>query len=345
MDPGPGQVFDVHSNPLGPASQDPIRALPEANGAHISATHEPRGSTSHVDIDPAAHIARGQPLHPARDSGTNQFANRDSVNPTTFRRNDMSDQDTSLGTLTRKLGRPRKGDGPAFPSEEVDRLLVFGDVLQDDDGTSRVSYPSYRDLGERFNVAHSLIARYSTQHNCLARRKNAQDRVRQIADTRIVEKRAQDLVVSREHQVRIIDQYLDGFEKAVGEGRVRYDNPGDFNTLCRLRAFLSGEADSRSEVLGGMPTLEDLQRLHREATERWEQTSPSDRAELPEEMYGFDGAARSRGEERRAPTPDLDGVNHDDDGADDPDDDDADADDDDGPVVAHPAPHHRTAEA
>ena len=39
---------------------------------------------------------------------------------------------------TRAKGRPPKGAAPALPGEEVDRLLVFGEVVTCDDGTYRV---------------------------------------------------------------------------------------------------------------------------------------------------------------------------------------------------------------
>jgi len=34
--------------------------------------------------------------------------------------------------------------------------------------------------------------------------------------------------------------YLVGFEQALGEGRVRFDNPTDFNTMLRLKEFILG---------------------------------------------------------------------------------------------------------
>ena len=168
----------------------------------------------------------------------------------------------------KKTGRPPKGDGPSFPAEDVDRLLVHGEPKKVTDGqVEGVRYPSYRELGERYGVAHSLIARYAQQHNCLARRKQTEKRVRQLSDEKLVELRADALAFSRDDQVRTIDRYLVKFEDAVAEGRTRFDSPSDFNLMCRLRAFLMGEAESRHEVYSGMPTLEELQRRHKEMLE------------------------------------------------------------------------------
>ena len=75
----------------------------------------------------------------------------------------MTDQ---LGNSGRKNGRPAKGDPPRVPYEELDRILVFGEVVTCEDGESTtVQYPSYRNLARRYDVCNSVIARYSKKHN------------------------------------------------------------------------------------------------------------------------------------------------------------------------------------
>ena len=69
---------------------------------------------------------------------------------------------------SRAKGRPPKGAAPALPAEEVDRLLVFGEVVTCDDGSSQtVTYPSYRDLAERFFAAAALPFRLSPTRRTL----------------------------------------------------------------------------------------------------------------------------------------------------------------------------------
>ncbi len=171
-------------------------------------------------------------------------------------------------------GRPTKSDGPAFPHDETDNLLVHGEVVEteSDDGT-RVRYPSYRELAERFGVAHSLIAKFSKEHNCLARRRQADKRVKEMADTKLIELRADSLALTRDDAVRVIDRYLAQFEGALQEGRVRCDNPSDFNLMVRLKSFVMGDADSRHEMLGGI-TLEDIQQRHAQLLKTWEEATP-----------------------------------------------------------------------
>jgi hypothetical protein len=70
----------------------------------------------------------------------------------------------------KKAGRPRKSEGPRLPYEEVDRLLVEGEEVAGDDGKPTRRFPSLRELGQRFGVAHSLIAQYAKQYDCQGRR-------------------------------------------------------------------------------------------------------------------------------------------------------------------------------
>ncbi len=161
------------------------------------------------------------------------------------------------------IGRPRKGEGPRLPYEEIDRVLVFGEVVACDDGkNTTVVYPSYRDLGRRYGVSHSLIADYAKKHNCMRRREVAQARIEEKTDQKLIELRSTALAMSKDDELRIIDSYLAGFEKALSEGRVRFDNPGDFNTMVRLKEFVQGGADSRQEV-HAILSLEELQARHR----------------------------------------------------------------------------------
>jgi hypothetical protein len=119
-------------------------------------------------------------------------------------------------------GRPRKADGPRVPYTEVDRLLVFGEVLScGDSEATDVSFPSYREIAARYGVSHSLIAQYSKRHDCLRRRDEARQRITARADQKLVELRASAMAYARDDQLRLIDTFLLGFERALADGRVR----------------------------------------------------------------------------------------------------------------------------
>ena len=163
----------------------------------------------------------------------------------------------------KKIGRPRKGDPQRIPYAELDKLLVFGEVVDGEDGGGPVvSYPSYRELARRYGVCHSVIATYAKRYDCMRRRDLAERRVNKRVDEKLAEKRATHIAMGKADALRIIDDYIRGFEQALIENRVRMDNPSDFNLMLRLKEFLDGGADSRSEVQA-MFTIEDLQQRHR----------------------------------------------------------------------------------
>jgi hypothetical protein len=158
----------------------------------------------------------------------------------------------------RKPGRPRKAEAPLVSYEELDRLLVFGEVQVLEDGTHTTVYPTYRALAERFGVAPSVIASYAKSRNCLKRREQTATRVAVRTEEKLIDLRAEALAVGEDRLVQMIDEFLLNFEKALKEGRVRADNPTDVNTLARLKAFILGGADSRQEVRNIL-SLESLQ--------------------------------------------------------------------------------------
>ena len=61
--------------------------------------------------------------------------------------------------------------------------------------------------------------------------------------------------------VAVVDDYIRGFRRAVGEGKVRFDSPADLDRLVRLKELLAGNADSRQDLRGGL-TLESIQQRH-----------------------------------------------------------------------------------
>jgi hypothetical protein len=185
-----------------------------------------------------------------------------------------------FGNSERKHGRPAKWDAPRVPYDELERLLVFGEIVTCEDGKSTtVYYPSYRALARRYKVSNSLIAKFAKTHNCLRRRKDAKSRISAKTDQKLVELRSTALALSKDDELRIIDSYLAGFEKALAEERVRFDNPSDFNTMVRLKEFVQGGADSRQEIHAAL-SLEDIQARHKRMMKEVEATSAKERGEI-----------------------------------------------------------------
>ena len=188
----------------------------------------------------------------------------------------MSTPDNSSG---RKTGRPTKREGPKVPYDEIDQLLVHGEVVEAEAGGTTIVYPSYRNLGERYGCSHSLIAQYSLKHNCLRRRKEAKARVVAKTEQKLIEQRATAIALSREQEVQIIDECLVSFGKEVAEGRVRFDDPAHFDRLCRLKEYLQGGADSRQEIHAAL-SLQDLQTRHARMLRASQQATAAERGEV-----------------------------------------------------------------
>ena len=62
-------------------------------------------------------------------------------------------------------------------------------------------------------------------------------------------------------------------------GEVRFADPGDFNAMVRLEAFVQGGADSRAEVQTSI-SLEGLQSRHQGMLRQAREISPEERGEI-----------------------------------------------------------------
>jgi hypothetical protein len=184
----------------------------------------------------------------------------------------MDEKRTAKGR--RAPGRPRRADAPVVPWNEVDRLLVFGEKVKDEEtGLEGISFPSYAELSTRYGVSKSRIGQYATRARCLPRRGEASERERARYEQKIVERRAEARALGADDVIQIIDGYIDGFRKSVEEGRVRCDSPADLDRLVRLKELMLGNADSRQELQGGL-TLDAIQQRHQQWRTQVDELTP-----------------------------------------------------------------------
>ena len=174
----------------------------------------------------------------------------------------------------RKPGRPRHQDAPVIPWEELDRLLVFGEVQLLEDGKHTTVYPTYRALADKYGVVPSVIADYARTHNTMNRRKVAATRIAARTDEKLIELRSDVIAVGEARLIAMIDDFLLKFEEALKEGRVRTDSAADVNTLVRLKQFIQGGADSRQEVRNIL-SLEALQERYARMMRDAESATPA----------------------------------------------------------------------
>ena len=162
----------------------------------------------------------------------------------------------------RPRGRPKKADAPVVPWDEVDRVLVFGEVVKDPDtGREAVKFPSLADLGARYGVSRNRVWQYASKARCYERREEARLKAQARFEQKVVEKVAEARALATADVVAVVDDYIRGFRQSVEDGKVRFDSPADLDRLVRLKELLVGNADSRQELRGGL-TLDAIQERH-----------------------------------------------------------------------------------
>jgi hypothetical protein len=184
-------------------------------------------------------------------------------------------------TPRRPRGRPKKADAPIVPWDEVDRLLVFGEVVKDaETGRETVKFPSLADLGARYGVSRNRVWQYASKHRCYQRREEARLKAQARFEEKVVEKVAEARALATADVVAVVDDYIRGFRRAVDEGKVRFDSPADLDRLVRLKELLAGNVDSRQELRGGL-TLEAVQQRHQRLRTQIDALTPELSGEVP----------------------------------------------------------------
>jgi len=192
---------------------------------------------------------------------------------------------------SRPRGRPKKADAPIVPWDEVDRLLVHGEPVTDEQsGQKTTSFPSLAELGRRYGVSKNRIWQYASKHKCLDRRTESQAREQIRYDRIVTARRAEARALATADVVRVVDAYIVGFEQALEEGKVRFDSPADLDRLVRLKELLLGNADSRQEVQGGI-TLEAIQARHERVRTQVDGLTPAVSGEVTDDAKEAGDAA------------------------------------------------------
>lgn len=182
------------------------------------------------------------------------------------------DSELSNAEAKRSRGRPRRADAPLVDWDEVDRLLVFGEVVQDESGQEETRFPTLSELGARFGVSRNRIWQYAKKANCYQRRDEAQNKVHARAEKK-VEQMTRSRALATADVVSLVDDFVRGFRDAVAQGKVRFDSPVDLDRLVRLKEFMLGNADARSELQVGL-TLEGIQQRHQQVRLQISEASP-----------------------------------------------------------------------
>lgn len=165
----------------------------------------------------------------------------------------------------RPRGRPKRGTGPNVDWRTVERLLVDGEIVQDETGTEQRVYPTLRQLAARFDVSVSLISNFAAKYRCVERRQQTRSVPRVCADQQFVDSLAQDLArgVGHRDMLGIISRFLLGFEKDLREGRVRTDSASDFERLFKMQEMINDSVQQQQQGSGqlSLDAVQHRQRL------------------------------------------------------------------------------------
>jgi hypothetical protein len=161
-----------------------------------------------------------------------------------------------------------------IPWETIDRLLVHGEVVTDPrTGQEALRFPSLAVLAKRYGISRTLVWKYANRAKCFERRKEARAKILARTDAKVIEKVSNARAAASSDVAAIVDTFISGFRKALDEGKVRVDSAADLDRLVRLKELINGNADSRSELAGGI-TLEALQSRHRQLRNHVDAMSP-----------------------------------------------------------------------
>lgn len=190
-----------------------------------------------------------------------------------------------------------------FDTLELERLLVCGEEIVNEQGQTTIQYPSCRILAQRFGVSHTTVSKFAKDYDCLNRRELNRAKLQARIEQKLTERHADAITNARTGTLSIIDAFLNGFSEALNSKQVRMENVSDFNMMVRLREFLTGGVDQRAE-LQGQVSLETLQARY----QRWLQgfTTPNAESTTPSTSGNLmDSADRLTEEDDMKPRPIL----------------------------------------
>lgn len=142
-------------------------------------------------------------------------------------------------------GRPRGRFDARVDWAIIETEYIHGLAQDPTDAGATVGrhWPTFRELGARHDVSYSLVHRKAQRYGWAQRRDNTREAFTQALDAEM----AKAAAVSTVEQVQYLDEYIRTFGKNIKAGRVRADVINDYDKAARLREFLLGNADSRTE--------------------------------------------------------------------------------------------------
>lgn len=148
----------------------------------------------------------------------------------------------------RRRGAPRGGFDRTIDWRSIEKDYLYGWETEGSESDPLIPpirhFPTMRELGDKYGVHHSLIGRKAKQLEWRKRRKQFKEALNEETDRAI----AKAAALSTADAVALIDKWIGRWEANLRQKRVRADNVNDLDKILRLREFLLGNADQRSET-------------------------------------------------------------------------------------------------
>lgn len=164
---------------------------------------------------------------------------------------------------------------------EAQRLYVEGETVEGANGAVERKVWTFAALGKRYDCSTNTIRYYADRLKWTISKEIFQaelDRTLQKAKLSYDPKaRVRDIASARLVALAACDAYIDAFVVKLAAGDIEIKSEAGLNTIARLREFLAGSADQRSETLH-VVSIEQLQERHASARRL--------AAELDEELTG-----------------------------------------------------------
>lgn len=140
----------------------------------------------------------------------------------------------------------------------MENAYVWGETLgQRPDGSYERKYPTFKQLGKQFGLAPSVVHYYAKRGKWADRRLAAIKKTKEEFDDELAKSRARKTVGI----IGGLDLWIEKFIKELEADKVDCTSVADLNTIARLRNFLLGGGDSRTETKISV-TLEQLHERH-----------------------------------------------------------------------------------
>lgn len=178
---------------------------------------------------------------------------------------ELEHQADSSNSGRRPGGRPKGGFSATIDWDLGERLYVQGEIqAPKKEGDAPVLKEfSMLELSKRLGCSNAAVGLHAKRHDWGQKRADFKGQPFEARVRAMVKGDAKARARSTQTPLTILDAYIALFGDAVAQGKVRVDDIGAFDKAARLRAFLMGEAESRTETKQ-VVTLEAIQGRHAE---------------------------------------------------------------------------------